>query len=156
MYERIQVKQINDHIWLLDDNGDSTGYLVTGEKSGLIIDTMTGYENVRAVAEEITDLPLTVINTHGHPDHIYGNVYFEKVHIHPADIAVAERFYQDPVFVQAIREAGLHPAEFVPVTEGQNPVSRGQHFGTDLDAAAGMPANGAVPGILKENTDTEE
>ena len=35
MYERIQVKQINDHIWLLDDNGDSTGYLVTGEKSGL-------------------------------------------------------------------------------------------------------------------------
>ena len=119
MYERIQVKQINDHIWLLDDNGDSTGYLVTGEKSGLIIDTMTGYENVRAVAEEITDLPLIVINTHGHPDHIYGNVYFEKVHIDPADIEVAERFYQDPVFVQAIREAGLHPAEFVPMTEGK-------------------------------------
>ena len=78
MYERIQVKQINDHIWLLDDDGDSTGYLVTGEKSGLIIDTMTGYENVRAVAEKITDLPLAVINTHGHPDHIYGNVYLKR------------------------------------------------------------------------------
>ena len=116
--ERIKVKQINDHIWLLNDNDESTGYLVTGSKRGLVIDTMTGYGNVRKVAEEITDLPLTVVNTHGHPDHIYGNVYFEKVYIHPADIPVAERFYQDPDFVAAISKMNQHPAEFLTVTEG--------------------------------------
>ena len=82
MMKRIKVKQINNHIWLLNDNDESTGYLVTGSERGLIIDTMTGYGNVRKVAEEITDFPLTVVNTHGHPDHIYGNVYFEKVHIY--------------------------------------------------------------------------
>ena len=116
--KRIKVKQINNHIWLLNDNDESTGYLVTGSERGLIIDTMTGYGNVRKVAEEITDLPLTVVNTHGHPDHIYGNVYFEKVYIHPADIPVAERFYQDPAFVAAIRQMNRKPAEFLTVTEG--------------------------------------
>ena len=68
--KRIKVKQINNHIWLLNDNDESTGYLVTGSERGLIIDTMTGYGNVRKVAEEITDFPLTVVNTHGHLDHI--------------------------------------------------------------------------------------
>ena len=94
MMKRIKVKQINNHIWLLNDNDESTGYLVTGSERGLIIDTMTGYGNVRKVAEEITDFPLTVVNTHGHPDHIYGNVYFEKVYIHPADIPLSFSFWQ--------------------------------------------------------------
>lgn len=116
--KRIKVKQINNHIWLLNDNDESTGYLVTGSERGLIIDTMTGYGNVRKVAEEITDFPLTVVNTHGHPDHIYGNVYFEKVYIHPADIPVAERFYQDPAFVAAIRQMNRQSAEFLTLTEG--------------------------------------
>lgn len=119
MFQRIKVKQINDHIWLLNDNDEATGYLVTGSKSGLIIDTMCGYENVRAVAEEITDLPLEVINTHGHFDHIYGNVYFEKVYIHPADIQIANMYYKDSQFQQLAKEAGLQPAEFVPVTDGK-------------------------------------
>ena len=88
--KRIKVKQINNHIWLLNDNDESTGYLVTGSERGLIIDTMTGY----------------------------GNVYFEKVYIHPADIPVAERFYQDPAFVAAIRQMNRKPAEFLTVTEG--------------------------------------
>ena len=43
MMKRIKVKQINNHIWLLNDNDESTGYLVTGSERGLIIDTMTGY-----------------------------------------------------------------------------------------------------------------
>ena len=119
MFERIKVKQINDHIWLLNDNEESTGYLVTGSKSGLIIDTMTGYENVRAIAEEITDLPLQVINTHGHPDHTYGNVYFEEVYIHPADVEVANFYFQDSRFQEAIVKFGLKVAEFLPVAEGQ-------------------------------------
>ena len=41
--KRIKVKQINNHIWLLNDNDESTGYLVTGSERGLIIDTMTGH-----------------------------------------------------------------------------------------------------------------
>ena len=37
-----------------------------------------GYEDVHAVVESVTDLPVLVVNTHGHCDHIYGNVYFDR------------------------------------------------------------------------------
>lgn len=120
MFKRIKVSKINDHIWLMNDHDESTGYLVTGEKRGLIIDTMNGYENVKELAETLTDLPLTVVNTHGHPDHIYGNIYFEKVYIHPADVPVAEQFYKDEVFQKSTLSAGLKPAEFLPVREGMS------------------------------------
>lgn len=75
--ERIKLQQLNDHIFSMDDAGEAVGYLVVGEKKALVIDTMNGYEDVKAVARSVTDLPLMVVNTHGHCDHIYGNIYFE-------------------------------------------------------------------------------
>lgn len=30
MFERIKISKINDHIWLLNDNNEATGYLVAG------------------------------------------------------------------------------------------------------------------------------
>ena len=56
--KRIKVKQINNHIWLLNDNDESTGYLVTGSERGLIIDTMTGYGNVRKVVIQIISMEM--------------------------------------------------------------------------------------------------
>ncbi len=120
MYNRIKVTQINDHIWLMDDNNEGTGYLVTGRERGLIIDTMNGYENVKELAERFTSLPLTVVNTHGHPDHIYGNVYFEQAYLHPADIPIAESFYENETFQEQIQKAGLKPAAFLPAEEGMS------------------------------------
>ena len=58
-----------------------------------VIDTMYGNENVQNVVRTVTDLPLMVINTHGHPDHVYGNAYFDEVYIHSADVSLAEEFY---------------------------------------------------------------
>ena len=65
MFERIKTEKINDHIWLMNDNDEATGYLVTGTEKALVIDTMNGYEDVRKLAETLTDLPLIVVNTHG-------------------------------------------------------------------------------------------
>ena len=117
MFERIKVSKINDHIWLLNDNDEATGYLVTGKDRGLIIDTMNGYENVKKVSEELTNLPLTVVNTHGHPDHIYGKVYFKEVYIHQADIPVAFHYYEHPLFQKVTGEMGVKPAHFKTIAE---------------------------------------
>ena len=84
--ERIKLQQLNDHIFSMDDAGEAVGYLVVGEKKALVIDTMNGYEDVKAVARSVTDLPLMVVNTHGHCDHIYGNIYFEEAYLHPLDM----------------------------------------------------------------------
>lgn len=119
MGQRIKINKINDHIWLLNDNDEATGYLVTGTKKALVIDTMNGYENVRALVETLTELPIMLVNTHGHSDHIYGNIYFEEAYIHPADMELAERYYQHPMFQKAIAEAGLKPAIFKPIVEGE-------------------------------------
>ena len=90
--KKITIEQLNDHLWLMDDNGESTGFIVIGEERVLIIDTMNGTENVKEIAERITSLPLTVVNTHVHPDHIGGNHYFKECYIHPNDIPFVEEF----------------------------------------------------------------
>lgn len=88
----IVTKQLTEHVWLMDDNGDSSGYVVVGEKNALVIDTMNGSENVKAVAESITALPLTLVNTHVHPDHIGGNHFFEDCYMNPGDYPFVEMF----------------------------------------------------------------
>jgi hypothetical protein len=52
---KFEVKQINGHIWLLNDNDEATGYVVAGEKMAMVIDTMFGFVNVK---EEISDVTI--------------------------------------------------------------------------------------------------
>lgn len=118
MYGRIQIKQLNPYIYLLDDKQESSGYLVVGEEKALVVDTMMGYEDVKAVVRKITDLPLMVVNTHGHPDHIYGDVYFDKVYMNPADFPIAEGFMKDPQFISECRKRNLRMPEFAPIYPG--------------------------------------
>ena len=73
---RTEIQRINDHIWLLNDHDDGTGYLVTGTDKALVIDTMYGQEDLKEAVKTLTDLPLMLVNTHGHFDHTYGNLYF--------------------------------------------------------------------------------
>ncbi len=118
MFERIKISKVNAHIWLLNDNNEATGYLIAGKEKALVIDTMLGYEDVHAVVRMLTDLPLIVVNTHGHCDHIYGNIYFKEAYIHPKDIELSQREFADSRFQTAVEPLGLKPAEFCAVREG--------------------------------------
>ena len=71
----------------------------SGEEKACLIDTMMGYNDLYKAVRSITDKPLIVINTHGHPDHIYGNVYFDKAYMNPADREVAKIFTENPDFI---------------------------------------------------------
>jgi glyoxylase-like metal-dependent hydrolase (beta-lactamase superfamily II) len=53
--------------------------LVIGEHKAVLIDTGCGIGNLRAAVEAITDKPVTVINTHSHPDHLGGNRQFDEI-----------------------------------------------------------------------------
>lgn len=66
-------------------------YLFLGSEKALLVDTGMGIGSLRTVIETITDLPVTVINTHGHPDHAGGNSEFEDTWINPADFDVFEK-----------------------------------------------------------------
>ena len=109
---RIKVSSINDHIWLLNDNNEATGYVIAGSERALIIDTMNGYEDVAAIAKSITVLPLTVVNTHGHPDHIYGNIFFEEAYINPRDMALQHIIMRSHPFLTSCRKQGRSRRHF--------------------------------------------
>ena len=54
-------------------------YLITGEKQAVLFDTGMGIGDLRTVIEQLTKLPVTVLNSHTHHDHVGGNWQFENV-----------------------------------------------------------------------------
>lgn len=59
--------------------------LVVGDESAILIDTGMGVADIRNVVENLTEKPVTVVNSHAHWDHVGGNHLFEHVLIHPAE-----------------------------------------------------------------------
>ena len=54
-------------------------YLILGSKRALLFDTGLGIGNIRYVVDQLTRLPITVLNSHTHIDHIGGNAQFSDV-----------------------------------------------------------------------------
>ena len=62
--------------------------LLVGEHHALLFDTGYGFDDLHGLVRRITNLPLYVVNSHGHVDHAAGNWQFGEVFIHPADVPV--------------------------------------------------------------------
>ena len=65
-------------------------YLICGTEQAMLIDTGYGLGDLRSVVEQITPLPLVIVNTHGHCDHVGGNAQFSTpCYMYPADWELA-------------------------------------------------------------------
>ncbi len=105
------IREVLPGIFLMDEAHEATGYLVIGRDRACVIDTMNGYNDLYQAVRKLTDKPLTVVNTHGHPDHIFGNMYFQEAFLHPADRELAGSFAEDPGFLAMLKD---HHASFPP------------------------------------------
>ena len=81
--ERISRGQYD--IWKIYERHEATMYLVCGSERACLIDTAYGLTDLKELVGELTKLPVSVINTHGHVDHVLGNHWFDRVLMHPAD-----------------------------------------------------------------------
>jgi glyoxylase-like metal-dependent hydrolase (beta-lactamase superfamily II) len=55
-------------------------YLILGEKQALLLDTGMGISDMKRLVEGLTDLPVSVINSHTHNDHVSGNWRFSRIY----------------------------------------------------------------------------
>lgn len=54
-------------------------WLIVGDEGALLFDTGNGIGDIGAVVRALTDLPVSVVNSHSHFDHIGGNHQFERI-----------------------------------------------------------------------------
>lgn len=59
---------------------ETISYLIVGEKQALLFDTGMGISDIRKVTGKLTRLPIIVLNSHTHDDHVGGNWQFETVY----------------------------------------------------------------------------
>ena len=55
-------------------------YLITGSKKALLFDTGLGIGNIRKVTDALTQLPVSVVNSHTHNDHVGDNWRFDDIY----------------------------------------------------------------------------
>lgn len=58
---------------------ETISHLIVGEDRALLFDTGMGFLPIRPVVERITSLPITVLNSHTHYDHVGGNSEFSEI-----------------------------------------------------------------------------
>jgi glyoxylase-like metal-dependent hydrolase (beta-lactamase superfamily II) len=58
---------------------ETIGYLILGSEKAILFDTGMGISDIKKVTAELTKLPILVLNSHTHDDHVGGNWQFDNV-----------------------------------------------------------------------------
>ena len=92
MQEYFKINQMGEGIYQIYEPGGVGSSLIVGKHQAMLIDTGYGFADISKAVRKVTDLPLRVVNTHGHTDHAGGNRYFNKVWMNPADKATYKEY----------------------------------------------------------------
>ncbi|HEY5692174.1 MAG TPA: MBL fold metallo-hydrolase [Cyclobacteriaceae bacterium] len=78
-----EVYQLEDNIYAIYEPyqwQEVISYLIIGNEFALLLDTGNGIGNIKQVVNQITSLPIRVLNTHSHYDHVGGNSDFDFIY----------------------------------------------------------------------------
>ena len=91
------VNEILERVCHIGDPWGVWATLIAGERRAALVDTCTGMGDLAALVRELTPLPLTVVNTHGHADHMGGDYQFPGALVPAADFPYAAVALSDEV-----------------------------------------------------------
>lgn len=74
-------------VWLINEPQHVCTWLVAGRDRAVLIDSGLGVRPIRAVAEALCGVPVDLVNTHYHFDHVGGDHEFDEIAIHEAGTA---------------------------------------------------------------------
>lgn len=79
---KYRIENIDEMTFAITEKiGGVHSYLLLGNTHALLIDTGNGAGNLKRLVRNITTLPVIVVNTHAHLDHIGGNHFFGESHL---------------------------------------------------------------------------
>lgn len=82
----IERKKVYEWLYIFDEVNSIFMYLIIGKERAVLFDTGYGFAPFKHMIEEVTDLPLTVICSHGHDDHVLGCFQFEEAYLAAEDM----------------------------------------------------------------------
>jgi len=91
--EWFKLREVASKVWTIHDNTQVASYLVEGKDKSILIDTGWGIGNLKELVQSITQLPVMVVFTHGHPDHVCGAFQFSDLYISKDDKNLLKSFY---------------------------------------------------------------
>ncbi len=109
----LYVTELGNDIYMIDDTGISTCYLIIGEEKCLIIDTGVGKKDFRKVVEKYAQgKPIECILTHNHVDHAGAVGQFDTFYMNKADLG--NNYHQDLL----VRNVYGYPYSLTTVMQG--------------------------------------
>ena len=119
--EYFKVKTITHAIKSITDLTKVRSFLIEGTESAVLVDTGTGIGHLGEFVKTLTDKPVTVLCTHGHPDHVGAADEFDEVYLSEKDFDMAlhncrvERRREYAEFIlEAEKEINVNELYFVP------------------------------------------
>lgn len=79
------VKQIDNETFAISEFGHWEkvhSFLLIGEEKAALIDTGLGIDNIQRITDQLTSLPIIVLTTHVHWDHIGSHREFKNIYVH--------------------------------------------------------------------------
>ncbi|MGE6503534.1 MBL fold metallo-hydrolase [Bacillus wiedmannii] len=79
------VNQIDNTTFAISEYGhweQVHSYLLIGEERAALIDTGLGIDNIKRITDQLTNLPIIVLTTHVHWDHIGSHGEFKNIYVH--------------------------------------------------------------------------
>ncbi len=104
------LKEMTPNILHIEDYKGVHVTLIKGDKGAILWDTGYGLYDLKALIEQLISVPVKVLVSHGHPDHILGSYQFDKIYLNHNDWKISNNFkcrYSKRNVAQNLTEKGL-------------------------------------------------